>query len=72
MGWAVLLNNIEALLILLDCGYGAATALALAGSAARWLVEGIFLGTVGLDGDSGPMGDVASMLGGVTRWFGST
>ena len=71
VGWAVLLNNIEALLILLDCGYVAATGLALAGSAARWMVEGIALGTVGLDGDGGPIGDLSSLLGGVGRWFGS-
>ena len=63
VGWAVLLNNIEALLILLDCGYVAATGLALAGSAARWLVEGTILGMVGLEGDAGPIGDLISFLG---------
>lgn len=71
VGWAVLLNNIEALLILLDCGYVAATGLALAGSAARWLVEGIILGTVGLEGDGGPIGDLSSALCGVVGWFSS-
>ena len=70
IGWAVLLNNIEALLILLDCGYIAATGLALAGHAARWLVEGIFLGTVGLDGDGGPIGDLSGMMSRVFGWFG--
>lgn len=71
VGWAVLLNNIEALLILLDCGYAAATGLALAGSAARWLVEGIILETVGLDGDGGPVGDLSALVRGVAGWFRS-
>jgi lipid intermediate transporter len=71
IGWAVLLNNIEALLILLDCGYVVATSLALAGYAARWLVEGIILGTVGLDGDGGPIGDLSGFLSRVVGWFGS-
>lgn len=71
VGWAVLLNNIEALLILLDCGYAVATGLALAGYAARWLVEGIILGTVGLEGDGGPIGDISGLLSKVFGWFGS-
>ena len=59
VGWAVLLNNIEALLILLDCGYPAAVGLAVAGAFARWVVEATMLGAVGmtsLDGNSGPIG----------------
>ncbi|RMZ86645.1 hypothetical protein DV736_g6133, partial [Chaetothyriales sp. CBS 134916] len=48
VGWAVLLNNIEALLILLDCGYVIATTLALSGIAARWVIESWALGLVGL------------------------
>jgi hypothetical protein len=71
IGWAVLLNNIEALLILLDCGYVVATGLALAGYAARWLVEGIMLGTVGLEGDGGPIGDLSDLLSRVLGWFSS-
>lgn len=71
VGWAVLLNNIEALLILLDCGYAVATSLALSGYAARWLVEGIILGTVGLDGDGGPIGDLSGLLNRVIGWFHS-
>ena len=71
IGWAVLLNNIEALLILLDCGYVVATGLALAGYAARWLVEGIMLGTVGLEGESGPIGDLSDLLSRVPGWFSS-
>ncbi|KAK2759522.1 sterol homeostasis protein [Arachnomyces sp. PD_36] len=42
----VLLNNIEALLILLDCGYVPATALAVAGQLARWSVETAILNLV--------------------------
>jgi hypothetical protein len=66
----VLLNNIEALLILLDCGYGVATGLALSGLGARWLVEGIMLGTFGLEADGGPIGDLIGLIGRVGEWFG--
>jgi lipid intermediate transporter len=51
-GWVVLLNNIEALLILLDCGYMVATSLALAGLMCRWTVEGWALSLVGLRNSS--------------------
>jgi hypothetical protein len=44
----VLLNNIEALYILLDCGYLRAVALAVAGQLARWLVEKLILGLFGI------------------------
>jgi lipid intermediate transporter len=62
VGWAVLLNNIEALLILLDCGYVAAMSLALAGTIARWMVERVVLGLAGLEGDGGPIGDIMAIL----------
>lgn len=62
VGWAVLLNNIEALLILLDCGYIKATGLALAGLSARWAVEGVVLATGGLEGEGGPVGDILGMV----------
>lgn len=52
VGWVVLLNNIEALLILLDCGYGIATSLALAGLMCRWTVESWALSLAGLQGSS--------------------
>jgi hypothetical protein len=67
----MLLNNIEALLILLNYGYIIATGLALAGYAARWSVEGIILGTIGLEGDGGPIGDLSELLSRIVRWFGS-
>lgn len=63
VGWAILLNNIEALLILLNCGYVVATALAIAGAAARWAVEAVVLSAVGLGGGSGPIGDTLVTLG---------
>ncbi|OAX80502.1 hypothetical protein ACJ72_05169, partial [Emergomyces africanus] len=44
----VLLNNTEALFILLDCGYIRAAILALGGQLARWVVEKTLLGVVGL------------------------
>ncbi|OTB03322.1 hypothetical protein M426DRAFT_321892 [Hypoxylon sp. CI-4A] len=50
LGWAVVLNNVEALKILLDCGYGVALVLAAAGAVARWMVGRAVLWFVGLDG----------------------
>lgn len=73
IGWAVLVNNIEALLILLDCGYVAATGLALAGAFARWLVETTILGIVNmtsLDGESGPIGFFVWTLFEISRKIG--
>lgn len=62
VGWAVLLNNVEALLILLDCGYVTAAGLALAGLTARWVVEGAVLSIAGLEGESGPVGDIFGLV----------
>lgn len=62
VGWAVLLNNIEALLILLDCGYVTAAALALAGTTARWAVEGVVLAIAGLESESAPVGDILGIV----------
>ncbi|KAI0478957.1 Arv1-like family protein [Xylariaceae sp. FL0804] len=61
LGWAVVANNVEALEILLDCGYAAAVALAAAGALARWLVGRAVLAAVGLDraGGGGPSDDLA-------------
>lgn len=62
IGWAVLINNIEALLILLDCGYVVATGLAVAGAVARIAVERLILGMVGLNGVTyGGIGSVLSL-----------
>jgi len=69
VGWAVLLNNIEALLILLDCGYVVATGLAISGFVARWAVEGWFLSFVGLALDTGPVGDVLAAYRLLAIWL---
>ncbi|KAI1128243.1 Arv1-like family-domain-containing protein [Nemania abortiva] len=81
LGWAVVANNVEALKILLDCGYGAAVVLAAAGAVARWLVGRAILWCVGLhDGagvDSVAGSDVAvdgralwALLGRAREWGG--
>ena len=54
LGWAVVANNIEALKILLDCGYGPAALLVAVGAASRWIVAMGILWAMGLEGkDSG-------------------
>jgi uncharacterized protein YecE (DUF72 family) len=78
LGWAVVANNVEALKILLDCGYGVAVVLAAAGAVARWLVGRAVLWCVGLHGvDSVTESDVAvdgralwALLGRVREWGG--
>ena len=42
----VLLNNVEALYILLDCGYFRAGVLAVSGQVVRWMVQKVVLGMV--------------------------
>jgi hypothetical protein len=44
----VLLSNIEALYILLGCGYLRSVAVAVAGQVARWAVQRVILGAVGI------------------------
>lgn len=44
----VLLSNIEALYILLGCGYLRAVAVAVTGQIARWAVQRMILGAVGV------------------------
>ena len=46
--WAVAVQNLEALRILLECGYLSAVGLVAAGAAARWVVAAVVLGVVGL------------------------
>lgn len=48
LGWAVVANNVEALRILLDCGYTTACLLAIAGAASRWVVGRVVLYAAGL------------------------
>lgn len=45
----VLLNNVEALYILLGCGYFRAATLAVSGQIVRWIVQKVVLGTVLVD-----------------------
>ncbi|KAF7543159.1 hypothetical protein G7046_g10052 [Stylonectria norvegica] len=48
LGWAVVANNVEALRILLDCGYMTSCLLAIAGAASRWAVGRVVLHAAGL------------------------
>ena len=62
LGWAVVANTVEALKILLDCGYGTTVILATVGAISRWMVGRGILWVVGLDGvdtvgDSGVAAD---------------
>ncbi|KAH6688067.1 Arv1-like family protein [Plectosphaerella plurivora] len=50
LGWAVVANNVEALRILLDCGYANAALLVLSGAIARWAVGAVVLFMAGLHG----------------------
>ena len=52
VSWIVAVQNLEALRILLGCGYLAAGGLVVAGEAAKWTVRTAVLGAVGL-GDVG-------------------
>lgn len=77
LGWAVVANNVEALKILLDCGYGVAVLLAAAGALSRWAVGRGILAMAGLEhvdavamvaagGGSGGGGVGAMPTGGLT------
>lgn len=48
VAWAVAVQNMEALRILLGCGHLTALGLVAAGGAVRWLVRNVILGAVGL------------------------
>lgn len=52
VSWAVAVQNLEALRILLGSGYLSAGGLVAAGAVARWVVKSAVLGAVGL-GDGG-------------------
>ncbi|RYP05722.1 hypothetical protein DL764_003615 [Monosporascus ibericus] len=69
LGWAVVANNVEALEILLDCGYGVAIVLAAAGAVARWLVGRAVLWAAGLEWvDSMGVGDNGVAADGEALW----
>lgn len=48
VAWAVAVQNMEALRILLGCGYMTALGLVAVGGAVRWVVRSVILGAVGL------------------------
>ncbi len=51
VSWAVIVNNVAALEILMDCGYVRAGVLVGVGAAVRAAVGWAVLGAVGLDGE---------------------
>ncbi|CAK7206536.1 hypothetical protein SEUCBS139899_009332 [Sporothrix eucalyptigena] len=67
LGWAVVVNNIEALKILLDCGYGTAAFLAMAGALSRWAIGRLVLWVVGL-GDVDGAGESSVAEDGRALW----
>ncbi|KAI9824082.1 MAG: sterol homeostasis protein [Thelocarpon impressellum] len=70
VGWAVVVNNVEALEILLDCGYGMAALLAGTGAIVRVLVGWEILRAVGLkEGDRfAAVGDLVGTAAQVVEW----
>jgi hypothetical protein len=72
VGWAVVVNNIEALKILLDCGYPMAAFLTGMGALVRWGVARSILGVVGLEAGIGVMGveDLENILEWGRGWSG--
>lgn len=67
LGWAVVANNVEALKILLDCGYVPAAILASVGALSRWIVGRSILWAVGLEGMDN-MGDSGVAADGKALW----
>jgi hypothetical protein len=65
VSWAVIVNNIAALEILMDCGYVRAGVLVGLGAVLRAVVAGFVLRTVGLGDGSDPheFAPVAALLG---------
>jgi lipid intermediate transporter len=67
LGWAVVANNVEALKILLDCGYVPAAIMTSVGAISRWLVGRGILWAVGLHGMDG-VGDSGVAADGKALW----
>jgi hypothetical protein len=67
LGWAVVANNVEALRILLDCGYVTACFLAIAGAASRWVVGRAVLLAAGL-ADVDSIGESGVAADGKALW----
>jgi len=75
VSWAVIVNNVAALQILLDCGYVSATLLAGVGALARAATGWALLRAVGLGGKSAAMGvietgDLIGLYEEVVKFFG--
>jgi len=61
LGWAVVANNVEALKILLDCGYAVAAFLTMVGAMSRWAIGRGVLWAAGMEAaDSGAELSVAA------------
>jgi hypothetical protein len=74
VSWAVIVNNVAALEILMDCGYGRALALVIIGAVARAAVGWCILSAVGLQGRN--WGDVgvgmfSESFVDTLKWLGS-
>lgn len=66
VSWAVIVNNIAALEMLLDCGYARAAVLAMSGAVVRAVVGWVIMSCIGLE--SGVEGwDFGLGLGGEWR-----
>ena len=64
VSWAVIVNNVAALEILMDCGYIRAGVLVGVGAGARWLVAGSVVREAGL----GTGWEDGGVIGSVERW----
>jgi len=69
VSWAVIVNNIAALEILMDCGYVRAGFLVAVGASVRAVVAGMVLKAVGLAGSGGWRGELG--LAGWGSWRGN-
>lgn len=58
MAWAVAVNNVAAVEILVGCGWVRAAGLVGIGAACRGFVSGAVLSAVGLSGGMGEMGEM--------------
>ena len=65
VNWAVIVNNIAALEILMDCGYLRAALLVGVGAVCRSFISRLVLGVVGLGGE----GDLERMINTMADWW---
>ncbi|KAH6611995.1 Arv1-like family-domain-containing protein [Boeremia exigua] len=70
VSWAVIVNNVAALEILMDCGYVRAGLLVGVGAGLRWVVAGSVVRQAGLGvGWEDEGGEIEGILGGVESWI---